>query len=63
MKDEIVPRDHSKRLFEAATGAQFKRMYECEQGDHNNTWMQGGEDYISAFKNFFVAAEEATKNE
>ena len=53
MKDEIVPCDHGKRLFDAATKAKFKELYECENGDHNMTWKIGGEEYIQKFKMFF----------
>lgn len=57
MVDEIVPADHSKRLFEKATKAKSKTIYECKNGDHNNTWKLGGEEYIKAFKDFFVKVE------
>jgi len=43
MKDEIVPMDHTKRLFDAATTCKFKDLYECEDGDHNSTWKIGGD--------------------
>lgn len=57
MKDEIVPANHTQRLFEKATNAKSKSIYECENGDHNNTWKIGGEDYIKALKSFFVKCE------
>ena len=59
MQDEIVPSDHTQRLFNKATKAASKTVYECPNGDHNNTWKIGGEDYIAAFKNFFVKVEGA----
>ena len=58
LKDEIVPSNHSKRLFEAAKKAKFKILYECPDGDHNNTWKIGGEKYIEAFKEFFDKCEK-----
>ena len=58
MKDEIVPADHSKRLYEAATKAKFKTLYECPDGDHNQTWRIGGEKYIDAFREFFNKCEK-----
>uniref|UniRef100_A0A7S3CTU1 Serine aminopeptidase S33 domain-containing protein n=1 Tax=Strombidium rassoulzadegani TaxID=1082188 RepID=A0A7S3CTU1_9SPIT len=57
-KDEIVPHDHSQRLFAAAKGAKFKRLFECEDGDHNNTWKIAGEKYVQAFKEYFVECEK-----
>lgn len=57
MKDEIVPRDHTKKLFDAARDARFKQIYECPEGDHNMTWKIGGEDYIAAFRSFFIKCE------
>lgn len=60
MNDEIVPSDHSRRLMEKATQAKSKTIYECPNGDHNNTWKIGGEDYIKAFKDFFVKCEGET---
>ena len=59
MKDEIVPHDHTQKLFEKATSSKFKQIYECPDGDHNNTWKIGGDDYVKAFKNFFVKCETA----
>ena len=38
MKDEIVPSDHTKRLYDASTKAKFKQLYECPEGNHNMTW-------------------------
>jgi len=61
MKDEIVPKDHSQRLFEASKSARFKQMYECPEGNHNETWRIGGEEYIAALRAFFIKCE-ANKN-
>ena len=57
MKDEIVPCDHTKRLYDAATNAKFRAVYECPDGDHNMTWRIGGDKYIAAFKDFFMKCE------
>jgi len=37
-------------------------MYECENGMHNNTWQVGGEEYIKAFKEFFIKCEQMSTN-
>lgn len=58
MVDEIVPSDHSKRLFEAATATKFKTLYEVPNGDHNQSWKQGGDEYICAFKTFFEKCDK-----
>jgi len=58
IKDEIVPSDHTDRLFEQAKKATSKRIYACPEGDHNNTWKIGGEEYVSAFRDFFKHCEE-----
>jgi len=38
LKDEIVPCDQSKKLYDAAKSAKFKELHEVENGDHNRTW-------------------------
>jgi pimeloyl-ACP methyl ester carboxylesterase len=57
MRDEIVPNDHTQRLYHAATKSPLKQLYECENGDHNMTWKIGGDQYIRAFNTFFTACE------
>jgi len=57
MRDEIVPADHTKKLYDAAKQSPLKHLYECPDGDHNQTWKQGGEEYISAFRSFFIKCE------
>ena len=38
VKDEIVPSDHSMKLYQAATGARFKVLHSVPDGDHNASW-------------------------
>ena len=38
LKDEIVPCDQSKKLYDAAKSAKFKELHEVANGDHNRTW-------------------------
>ena len=58
LKDEIVPCDQSKKLYDAAKSAKFKELHEVENGDHNRTWQQGGEPYVDSFRKFFEKAEK-----
>lgn len=57
MKDEIVPSSHTERLFKKAENAKFKQIYECAEGDHNQTWKIGGYEYVNAFRTFFEKCE------
>lgn len=57
VKDEIVPSFHGVELHRSAINAKFSTLYECAEGDHNNTWRIGGEEYILAFKKFFAKCE------
>jgi len=57
VKDEIVPSFHGVDLYESARKAKFRELYECAEGDHNNTWKIGAEEYIRAFKIFFDKCE------
>ena len=57
VRDEIVPSHHGIQLHKSAQKAKFRQLYECPEGDHNNTWKIGGEDYIKAFKTFFERCE------
>jgi hypothetical protein len=58
MKDEVVPTDHIERLSKAATSAKFKSRLDCPLGMHNDTWLKGGEEYITAIKTFFEKCEK-----
>lgn len=58
VKDEIVPSFHGVEMYESARKAKFRHLYECAEGDHNNTWKIGGDEYVRAFKNFFEKAEQ-----
>ena len=59
MKDELVPANQTKRLYDAATGAKFKGLYQCSAGDHNMTWKIGGNEYIQWINEFFSRCEGA----
>jgi hypothetical protein len=46
------------RLYEAATQAAFKQIYQVQGGMHNDTWFKGGKDYIYAIKDFIDKAND-----
>ena len=56
-KDELVPPDQMRRLYNAAVESIKKEKLEIEEGDHNSTWLEGGNRYFSAIKNFMATAE------
>lgn len=37
-KDEIVPPDHTERLYEAASKSIYKKIYKIPEGHHNDAW-------------------------
>lgn len=49
-EDEIVPYEHGRRLFEAATAE--KEFYTIEGAHHNDTYLVGGREYFDRFKKF-----------
>jgi fermentation-respiration switch protein FrsA (DUF1100 family) len=58
MQDEIVPNDHTERLFKAATSSKFKTEYKVANGCHNQSWLKGGDEYIVAFNDFFKRCDK-----
>lgn len=48
--DEIVPFGHGKRLYDAAIGP--KEFYTIKGGHHNDTYIIGGEPYLSTINRF-----------
>lgn len=54
-EDELVPASQMDRLYNAATGAAFRRLYQVPDGNHNMTWRQAGNDYIPWFRDFTEA--------
>jgi fermentation-respiration switch protein FrsA (DUF1100 family) len=49
-RDEIVPFDGGRRLFEAAN--EPKRFYTIEGAGHNDTYLVGGKEYFRALREF-----------
>jgi fermentation-respiration switch protein FrsA (DUF1100 family) len=52
MQDEIVPVKFMQRLHDKAKACKFKEQYDCFEGEHNNTYEIGGNEYIKRFTNF-----------
>lgn len=50
--DRLINPEMMDRLYQAAEKSTFKRMYKVETGEHNDTWIKGGEDYFEEFDDF-----------
>jgi len=50
--DTFVPTHQTKELHVSAVKADFKEIYIVEGGEHNNTFMVGGEDYFNKLEWF-----------
>jgi len=55
--DEIVPHSHMLKLYKSATKSRFKTRMKIEKGSHNDTWLQGGTEYL-AFMHVFMERPE-----
>ena len=49
-RDEIVPLDQGRAVYDAAPRP--KRFYRIEGADHNDTYLVGGEEYFRALVDF-----------
>ena len=49
-RDDLVPTDHARRLFDAAAGP--KSLYLIEGASHNDTYLVGGAPYFDALRAF-----------
>jgi abhydrolase domain-containing protein 13 len=54
--DVLVPHSHMKQLCATTTLSKFKQWHAVPDGTHNETWMQGGQDYWDAFVSFLKRA-------
>jgi len=50
--DEIVPFDHGRQLYQAASGD--RRFYEVSGAYHNELWLVAGADYLRAIREFLL---------
>ena len=56
-KDDVVPPDHARRLFELARPP--KEFYVIRGATHNDTYIVGGKDYLEAWRRFLDGLEAA----
>lgn len=59
-RDEVVPYEQGKRVFEAAPKP--KEFYTIRDAHHNDTYIAGGEAYFKAWKNFIDRAASGLPN-
>ncbi len=57
-RDEVVPYRLGRKLFEAAN--EPKRFYTIENAGHNDTYIVGGEGYITALRDFIEDLERGS---
>jgi fermentation-respiration switch protein FrsA (DUF1100 family) len=60
-EDYLVQPEMMDKLFQAAEKTKYKVFFRVENGDHNDTWHKGGEDYMSEISNFMKEAVEMFK--
>ena len=60
--DEVIPKDHSKRLFDTATRCISKQLFVVPGGRHNDTWLRGGKEYSMALRDFMDKARMLKTN-
>lgn len=46
-QDEIVPYEHTIKLYDAATSARFKDILIVDKGTHNDTWYVARDEYLA----------------
>jgi len=51
-EDELVPPIHMDRLSQAAIKAPRRLFFSVQNGTHNDTWLQGGLDYVQTIRYF-----------
>ena len=55
-QDQLVPHSHMVQLYKRTKQSRLVRMHVVPDGTHNETWMQGGQDYWDAFASFLQQA-------
>jgi len=53
-RDQLVPHPHMLELYRSATRSRLTKMHVVPEGTHNETWMQGGQDYWDAIRSFLA---------
>ena len=54
--DQLVPHSHMKQLHKSTTSSSLAKMHVVRGGTHNETWIQGGQDYWDAIVSFMKSA-------
>ena len=54
--DQLVPHSHMKKLYKSTTSSRLAKIHVVRGGTHNETWMQGGQDYWDAIVTFMKQA-------
>jgi hypothetical protein len=51
-QDEVVPNWHMQALHDAAPNARSRTLATFAAGKHNDTWLQGGDEYVLRVRAF-----------
>lgn len=57
MRDHLVPPGHSKVLWDYASNAKRKYLYDCKEGGHDTSWLTEEEEYVDVLNAFFKECE------
>jgi pimeloyl-ACP methyl ester carboxylesterase len=55
-QDQLVPHPHILKLYKTTTRSRLVRLHVVPDGTHNETWVQGGQEYWDAFAQFLMQA-------
>jgi pimeloyl-ACP methyl ester carboxylesterase len=59
-QDQLVPHAHMLQLYKSTKRSRWNKLHVIPEGTHNETWMQGGQDYWDAIRSFLLQAVDAT---
>ena len=59
-RDELVPHSHMMTLYRTTNRSRLVRMHVVDDGTHNETWLQGGQEYWDAIAQFMSQTVETT---
>lgn len=55
-RDQLVPHHHMITLHKSASRSRLNKIHIVQDGTHNETWMQGGQEYWDAIRSFLAQA-------
>jgi pimeloyl-ACP methyl ester carboxylesterase len=61
-KDDLVPHSHMLQLHKSTTRSRLNKIHIIRDGTHNETWMQGGQEYWDAIRSFLAAAIDSSND-